>query len=306
MKMMKQIYAGLFLLIACTGWGQSTGIKAAVDKYRTSQDAEALRVLSDHARPKEVAAAIFASTLDTLITDHRLTVHLIKVLERKTTDVASRESYVNALVEILWRSPGTVAASALKVMQTFERKSFSQNTKDDLMTYISEHAENRGEAILLLGFVGNQNDVGFLKSLAHYTSLAKKDKYKVRLALVRLNDAVSVQEYLAELGNRQIDDALVSNVLPDLIYTHHPEVYKILLAELNNDVPACLSANNDSAEEILCAYRILEQIAPQIRDFPVTVDRSGELNGDYLQALQSARAWYVANATSFTINAEHF
>lgn len=304
--MIKKILLGcVVVLVGHTAFTQPA-LKSAVDKYRTQQDAVSLETLRNHANPKEVAAAIYATTLDTLLTEHQSTVQLIKVLSRKVTDPACRESYVHSLVEILWRSPAATGASALQAMQQFERKSFSQHAKDDLMTYISQRKENRGDAILLLGFIGNSNDIAFLKGLAHYATVSKKDKYKVRLALVRLNDMASIQEYVAELQQKKINDALISNVLPDLIYTHHPAVYKMLLAELNNEVPACLSANNDSAEEILCAYRILEQLAPQLRDFPVTVDRSGELNGDYVQALQTARAWYAQHTDSFSINADHY
>lgn len=303
--MKKILFGCAVLLVANIGFTQPA-VKTAVDKYRAQQDAASLESLRNHANPKEVAAAIYATTLDTLLTEHHATVQLIKVLARKVTDPACRESYVHALIEILWRSKAATGAFALQVMQQFERKSFSQQAKDDLMTYISERKENKGEAILLLGFIGNGNDVNFLKGLAHYTTVAKKDKYRIRLALVRLNDMAAIQEYVAELKQKKMDDALVSNVLPDLVYTHNPAVYKILLAELNNNVPACMSANNDSAEEILCAYRILEQIAPEILDFPVTVDRSGELNGDYEQALQMARAWYAQHTDSFSINPDHF
>ena len=304
--MLKTLLSGLLpLLISGYGFSQSM-VRSAVDSYRTTQDAASLDLLTANGKPKEVAAAIYASAIDTTISDHKGTVQLIRLLERKTTDPASRESYVVSLTEILWRSSASVGASSLKLMEQFERKSFSQSVKDDLMTYISEKSENRSEAILLLGFIGNQNDISFLKNLEHYASISKKDKYKVKLALVRLNDAVTTEEYLAELGSRRINDELVTNVLSDLIYTHNQEVYKVLLAELNNQTPACLSANNDSDEHILCAYRILEQLSPEIREFPVAVDKSGELAGDYEKALITAREWYVINAASFTINADHF
>ena len=253
-----------------------------------------------------MAAAIYASTLDTTITDHKATVQLIKQLERKTTDPVIRESYVRSLTEILFRPSSTVAASALKVMQQFDRGNFSQSVKEDLLTYISEKKENRGEAILLLGFVGSQNDISFLKNLEHYTSISKKDKYKVKLALVRLGDPVAVEEFMKELSERTINDELVTDLLPDLIYTHHQAVYTFLLDELYNELPACLSANNDSQDRILCSYRIMEQIAEEVRDFPVKLDPSGELSGDYQEALNTARKWYQANRKNFTINTDNY
>ncbi len=306
MQRIKHTFCALVMLAGIgSAWTQQS-LKTTLDTYRTKQDTESLKVLSGHPNPKEVAAAIYASAIDTTITDHKGTVYLIKQLERKTTDPVVRESYVRSLTEILFRPSSTVAASALKVMQQFDRANFSQSAKEDLMTYISEQKDNRGEAILLLGFVGNPNDVSFLKNLEHYTSISKKDKYKVKLALVRLNDRTAVEEFMTELSARTVNDNLVTDLLPDLIYTHHPAVYTYLLNELYNELPACLSANNDSEDRVLCSYRIMEQIAEEIIDFPVKLDPSGELSGDYEEALNTARKWYQANRKSFTINPDNY
>ena len=303
--MNKHLACYLFFLLVCGFAGAQTGIKELVGKYRIQQDKETLGLISAHPNKKETAEAILALSLDTNITDHKGTVQLLKYLGRANKDAVIRQTYVRSLSEIMWRSPLT-AGSVFKVMQQFDRKDFTQEVKDDLMTYIAERKDSRGEAILLLGFIGSRNDIDFLKNLEHYASIGKKDKYKVMLALVRLNDPATVEEFLGELRQKRVNDELVSNLLPDLIYTHNPEVYRFLLAELHNETPACLSANNDSEEQILCAYRILEQIAAEIRDFPVTTDGSGELAGDYPAALSKARQWYSSNGESFSINADHF
>jgi hypothetical protein len=74
-----------------------------------------------------------------------------------------------------------------------------------------------------------------------------------------------------------------------------------LLKEILNEDNNCSSANNDNPAKIPCAYRIIEAIAPYIKDFPVKINRIGEIEGNPQEELQKARTWIMAHLQDFQV-----
>lgn len=270
----------------------------------SGNDQTALKALLEDTRQPQLVQTIYTYAKDTLSKGQKGTVALIRKLEPKIRDKKQRQDLVHALVEVMWNDK-TASIQALNAMKAFSRGDFDQSAKDELIAFLGKDSEGRQEAILLIGFIGTSSDIAYLKNAAQYSKLSKIEKYKLKLALVRLNDPETVSVFMDELSQRKFDDNVVINVLPDLVYTHHPEVYKKLVAELENETPLCYSANNDSPEKILCAYRIIEVLPKVITGFPVKLDKYGEIAGSYEEALAAARKWAAAN-TSFTIQPDNF
>jgi hypothetical protein len=111
-----------------------------------------------------------------------------------------------------------------------------------------------------------------------------------------MGDQSQVDWILARIEKQKVENNFVYEVVPDLIYTRQPRLFKFLEGIINSDAQTCESQNPDSDKKTLCAYRVMEQIAPVVKNFPVQTDVSGDLSvSDYPAALRQVRSWLASN-----------
>jgi hypothetical protein len=79
------------------------------------------------------------------------------------------------------------------------------------------------------------------------------------------------------------------------------EAIDFCVALLFSDEKLCESQHPDMSERINCAYPVLSLLAPVIADFPVVIDASGDIEGDYRQALQKTRDWFSSHQREYEI-----
>jgi hypothetical protein len=100
-----------------------------------------------------------------------------------------------------------------------------------------------------------------------------------------------------------MNDNLVYNIFPDLVFTHRPEAIAFLVEELGSNERNCLSADIEREVRIPCGYRIMEQLAPVIGGFPFDLDESGDLKtSNYPAALATVRQWFSDHNTYVILN----
>ena len=134
-----------------------------------------------------------------------------------------------------------------------------------------------------------------------------QDRWAMRLALARMGEPDMTDYCLARLKKVKVNDDVVYEFIPDLIYTRQKPIFDHLLTLIESDEKNCSSSNPDSDEKIICAYRIIEQIAPYIENFPAKVDVSGELQtNDYAKLLVEVRTWITQNRESYKIVDNNF
>jgi hypothetical protein len=69
-----------------------------------------------------------------------------------------------------------------------------------------------------------------------------------------------------------------------------------MLREILSDEKRCRSSNPDKEEEIICAFKIIEMVAPVIENFPVKITSYGEADiDDFDHTLNSVREWIMLN-----------
>jgi len=298
---------GLILAIH-TNVSAQEDIQTLVNQFclSTSLNEQLLEKIQQQTDVQQVASAIQRIAGDSTNTEFANTIYLIRQVQKKQTSNSKvQESLVYSLSKIATANKKQ-AAMALKAMRAFERKHFTSASKENILQVISFNDLARIEGIEIIGFIGNDEDIRFLKNVGQFIPLGKKEQYKVLLALVRLGDPESVDQYVQNITSRVINDQLIYSILPDIIYTRNKQVFDFLLQDTQHSIARCYSGNNDSQEKILCAYRILEEIAPYILNFPVSVDRSGALVGDYETALEKVRKWIVDSQLEYTINTQLF
>ena len=112
----------------------------------------------------------------------------------------------------------------------------------------------------------------------------------------RLGDETATNFILDKIKASPIDDSFVDSLVPGLAYTRNKKIFAELERILQSDGYACKSSHPDSKSTVLCAYRVLENMAGTIEKFPIKVDESGDLIVDnYQSALETARRWLKQN-----------
>ncbi len=198
-------------------------------------------------------------------------VHLL--LDRVAT-AASSDQY--SIVRKLTRYP----------IQEFDRAALKKVS--DLLNPGQAHIR---EWVLLAGFLGLESQ---LKQLLAADALPKTLQQTIRFALVRCGDERQLQKMMQKVRTIPVNDDFADQLVPLLVYTRRKEVTDYLLELIQKDDPGCTPADAETPGAINCAYRIMEYLAPVIRDFPLKLDGSGDLAVDnYPAALELVRAWIL-------------
>lgn len=172
---------------------------------------------------------------------------------------------------------------------------------------LQSRENNIGTLAKIYAFAGQTAVLNDINLLLSKQNLTKSDKKDLKLALVRCGDEGLTIKMHETLKKQVMNDNLIYAALPDVIYTKNKQLYEYLLnAVLSND-KKCGSANNDDNTPIICAYRLIEQLAPNINNFPVTINEKGEINSKNLaKTLTEVRDWIGKNRDSIEIDLSHY
>ena len=227
---------------------------------------------------------------------------ILKEIGLKSTNTAVRKKSTN-LIARHWSKEGMSVYTALK---QFAKKDFDKDTKDSLTHFLKKPYPMRSELIRIIGFIGDNDDVENIRLFS-----TKENPSSVRwsslLAMSRLGDTEAINSVLQRARKLKVNDELVRQLLPDLVYTRHKQAMDYLIEILKSDKPDCESADNDNPTPILCGYRVMEQLAPAIKDYPLELDASGDIKTkDYKKSLESVRNWFLQNKGNYSINDSMF
>lgn len=123
-------------------------------------------------------------------------------------------------------------------------------------------------------------------------------KWDMHLALARLGEQTDIDFVVRKASAIPYDysEDLMTMIVPQLIYTRQKPAIDVCVEMLQADKCKCASANPTVDVKILCGYRIMEMLAPVIRNFPYKVSKSGMIEADdYEEALSTIREWFQAH-----------
>ena len=107
-----------------------------------------------------------------------------------------------------------------------------------------------------------------------------------------MGNSESIDYCLNKIKGAGVNDHTVTHLFPDLAYIRNKDAFHYMLQEINSDEKKCSSANPDNEKPVICAFRIMELVAPYIEDFPVKLTSYGELDtNDYDKALIKVKEW---------------
>jgi hypothetical protein len=215
---------------------------------------------------------------------------IARLVATQSTSTVIRIKAVTAMTQSCGDKHPAIVEETLRYLKGFSIQDFNQSAKDTIHLCLKRNAS--AQLLKLAGFLQLKDQ---LEQIRQYMQPGnpRQVRWSAILALSRMNDQVALQDLLRRIKKLPVNDDVVYNIFPDLIYTRQPEAIEYLVSELNNDAKNCLAADVEKETPILCGYRIMEQLSPVIEGYPLTLDESGDLEtNDYATALTTVRHWF--------------
>lgn len=197
-------------------------------------------------------------------------------------------------------------SSVVAALKKFKKEDFDKVSVDSLLNFLSKKPFQKNELIRLIGFVGGPEAVNQLKQFSDPKN-AQSIRWSALLAMTRLGDVEATNSILQRVRKLKVNDDVVNQLFPDLVYTHQKQVFDYMVEVLMNDQANCESADNDNPTAIPCGYRVMEQLATAIKNYPVSLDSSGDVKtNDYRKSLELVRNWFLQNKDVYIIDNSTF
>lgn len=236
------------------------------------------------------------------ISQIRYQAHLLLArLGQKSKKQEDRSWAVDQLIRSSRHTDSGVVGLVVRELSAFNRNDFSSASRDSLRSIVRQKAKHYSLWLRLVGYVGLKDQIVGIQSQVEQKQLNRSEKWSAYLALSRLGDAEALQYILGRVRSFGTNDEVVYEIFPDLVYTRQPLAIQYLVEALRSDETDCHSADAENPQPQTCAYRIMELLAPVIKNIPLKMDPSGDLSvTDYKVALQSTRQWFD-NHSDYTI-----
>lgn len=251
-----------------------------------------LYLTEDYLRDSVYAVRVKAHEITWLVASHSI-----------NTDV--RRQGVAILMRACSEPALGMAAMSVDFLRQFEKTDFSVAAKDTLRSLVINKTSHLDHLMKLAGFLELNDLIPVIRPLTqpgNPTGL----RWAAYLSLSRMGERSATAEVLERIRKIGVTDDVVYEVFPDLIYTRQPEALTYVIEALHSNEKNCLAADAERQTPIACGYRIMEQLAPVIADYPLHLDEFGDLQTDnYREALQQVREWFL-NHKTYTIRNDKF
>ena len=219
-----------------------------------------------------------------------------------------RQEIVLLLIEGLADSYYSVRTDCVDYLTECKLHDFQPFALEQFNKQFNSKAWFSKELVLLAGFIGNDSCRVTLEELANSTLPShRRLLWHVNLALARMGDNYAGKWCLSQIEFIGINDDVTNELLPGLIYTRQRRSFEFLITVLNSDDKLCSSNNPDSNEPMLCGYRVMEYLAPAIKNYPLKQLPSGDIETkDYHKALLTTREWFSKKNGTFEILLDSF
>mgnify|MGYP001254986770 CR=1 FL=1 len=181
--------------------------------------------------------------------------------------------------------------SIVRKLTHFPIQEFDKSARVKVAGLLHPGQNHLEEWVLLAGFLNLKSS---LRRLLEEKDIPGTLRQAIGFALVRCGDEGALQKLKNNIYTIPVDDDFVYQLVPLLVYTRRKEMTDYLLELVQKDDTGCTPADAETPGAINCAFRIMEYLAPVIRDFPLETSISGDLEtDDYPNALQLVRSWII-------------
>lgn len=245
----------------------------------------------------KVALSSLPSYLSDTMTIIRAKAYAIAELAGTNSQQSSlREEAVTKLIEGCKDHDSGNVGIALGYLTSFRKEDFTTAAKDTVVNLFDRKTPHYDKLIRLIGFLELKQTQNDLRALSQQTAASKKDRWAAMLALARMDDSNATEKIMDRVRKIPVNDNVVYQLFPDLVYIRQREAIGLLIETLNSDEKNCMSADAEREAKIPCGYRVMEMLAPVIEGYPLAVDESGDIDtNDYVGALKKVREWFTAH-----------
>ncbi len=199
------------------------------------------------------------------------------------------EQLVNGLKDI----DDDVSAFCLQSLKLFHRNEFVEKHQHAVLEEFRT-GQNKGACALLLGFLKTDGAKPLLES--ELSRATGRDREEIQLSLARMGDEQAANAVLMQAMALEVNDEFIHEVAPKMLYTRSERVVSFLIQIIKSENKGCKSANQSPGQNGVCAYPLLEHVAPVVQGFPLQVNGAGVLEvEDQEQAIKTARNWFQNN-----------
>jgi hypothetical protein len=195
------------------------------------------------------------------------------------------------------------AGRAGKYLPKYKKEDFNAIAKDSLSACIKRNVYYLDNILMLAGYINLTNCMQDIKNIFSTPKQPDNVKWAAHLALARMGDSIETAYCIRVIQLKQMNNAIVYNLVPGLIYTRQKAAFEYLVTILNSDEKNCNSSNPDNDSRIVCGYRVMEFLAPVIKDFPLqNIPGVNQIKtNNYDAALETARKWFKDKGENYEI-----
>lgn len=228
-------------------------------------------------------------------------------LTKNDTNSILKQSVVNFLLLGFKDQNSGTCGIVSDFLKEYPKKYYNDNAQNKILELLHLTPPYYHELLKLAGYVNPDSAIESITELLSSGIIKNNEPYwAAKLALARIGDQPSMDFCMKQIKMMKVNDDLIYDYVPDLIYTHQREAIDFLIQLLHSNEKNCESPNAESTEMIVCGYRIMEYLAPVIKDFPLTINDSGDITtNDYTEALQICRDWFLQHSDYKIINEKY-
>ncbi|MFP4046195.1 MAG: hypothetical protein ACLFT4_00365 [Bacteroidales bacterium] len=299
------LVAIFFFAMYLSSKGQEV-IKSELDDYmhRVATEAGGSKtpeILMKNEHPEEMLNFLIDYTEDSSASVRKESYYIMHKIAKNYPEI-TKPVLVN-LVKGIDDEESFMAGVIVRYLRHYKKSDFPTEAKDTLSAMLERETYNYKNVVKIAGFVEPNNAERILKNkIRHETYPNASFKLVMYFALCRMGDEEGLSFCINLLEQAPVNDKFIYNVAPDFIYTRQKSIIDYFIEIVNSDEKNCTSPNPELDREISCGYRVLELLAPVIKDFPLKVDSFGELKTDnYREALKTARAWFAEHKDDYLL-----
>jgi hypothetical protein len=287
----------LLLILTC-GFVSAQEIDEYICNYKISgrSDIKLEKTLITNYSYRELSNELTPYFNDSIVTVRQKSYYII-YKKGITSDTQTQKDAVIKILSGCNDKNGGLVGQLLSILHEFPNESFDEEAKNKIELLLQQkRIFHFKKLVLLAGKVGSGQEI--MQKMFLNPEISQEKKWALSLALARQGSHKHMDYCMETIKNISINSEFISFVIPDLIYTRNRHAIDFCVEIIFSDKKDCYSANPDKPEYILCAYRVMELIAPVIIGFPFETDATGSLvTNDYQQALTITREWFNNNPT---------
>lgn len=216
---------------------------------------------------------------------------IVRFVGDKSRQTPVREKAVQQLVQATYDKDAGNVGAAIEYLTQFKIEDFNKAALDGIRTRLNQNPPHLDKLLRLMGYIEH---IELTENIRPYTQPGnnKSLRWAAIVALARMGDESAITDMLTRAKKLPLNDDIIYNIFPDLIYTRQRAAFDYVIEILNSDEKNC-TTSGETPTPIFCGYRIMEQLAKVIEGYPIPQDESGDLNTtDYEQALLTIRTWF--------------